>query len=50
MIGARANDFEFSTGAENKHLYDIESEYTLIYFNNPDCSDCIRVLNVLKKF
>lgn len=48
MIGARANDFEFSTGTENKNLYDIDSEYTLIYFNNPDCSDCMRVLNILK--
>jgi hypothetical protein len=48
MIGARANDFEFSTGTETKNLYDIDAEYTLIYFNNPDCSDCVRVLNVLK--
>lgn len=48
MIGARANNFSFSENGERSYLYDIDAEYTLIYFNNPECSDCKRVLEMLE--
>lgn len=44
-IGTPAADFEFSAALEGaaickRRLYDIDSEYTLIYFNDPECSSC----------
>ncbi|MCD8073197.1 MAG: DUF5106 domain-containing protein [Alistipes sp.] len=30
------------------HLYDIDSEYILLYFNNPDCNYCEEVTGLLK--
>lgn len=46
-VGAKATDFEYTlkSGAVG-HLYDLNSDYTLLFFNNPDCHDCARV----KKF
>ncbi len=43
-IGTVANDFEFSyKNGEKSNLYSISAEYILVYFNNPDCTDCKRV-------
>lgn len=44
-VGQKANDFDFVHLTRNKSLaasslYKIKAEYTLIYFNNPDCSSC----------
>ena len=30
-----------------KNLYDIKGEYTLIFFNNPDCSACGQILDAI---
>ena len=48
--GSKAADFEFETANGRKgSLHKIKSPYLLIYFNNPDCGDCKRVLNLLKE-
>ena len=31
-----------------KRLYDIKAEYTLIFFNNPDCNACAEILDAIK--
>ena len=52
-VGTQAHDFHYITNgsastkgkgtATKGTLYSIKSEYTLIYFNNPECHDCSRV-------
>ena len=43
-VGTQAHDFHYITNGRTKGtLYNIKSEYTLIYFNNPECHDCGRV-------
>lgn len=40
-LGEPANDFRFLTRTgENRSLYELQSDYTLIFFSNPDCSMC----------
>jgi hypothetical protein len=40
-IGNPANDFTYVTPAGYKRkMYDIRSNFTLLYFNNPDCPAC----------
>lgn len=42
--GTLAADFTFITRGQRKHcLYDLKSEFILIYFFNPECNDCKRV-------
>ncbi|MCL2650016.1 MAG: DUF5106 domain-containing protein [Candidatus Azobacteroides sp.] len=47
-VGEIATDFEYilRNGKKNK-LSNIEAEYIIIFFNNPDCHDCARVKNIL---
>ena len=61
-VGTPAADFTFrelngrnaSAGAATfgryveKSLYDIKAEYTLIFFNNPDCNACAEILDAIK--
>ena len=44
-VGTQAANFHYITNgtAVKGTLYGIKSEYTLIYFNNPECHDCGRV-------
>ena len=58
-VGTQAHDFQYITNEDDSDaitkgstkskastrgtLYNIKSEYTLIYFNNPECHDCGRV-------
>ena len=50
-VGTQAHDFHYITNGRSSTkgiatkgtLYGIKSEYTLIYFNNPECHDCGRV-------
>ena len=58
-VGTQAHDFHYITNGNGSDasskgstkdkastkgtLYNIKSEYTLIYFNNPECHDCSRV-------
>lgn len=43
-IGAKASNFEFEQKRNGKFkrgkLHDIDAEYLLLYFNNPDCNAC----------
>lgn len=48
-VGTIANDFEYVTreGVEGT-LRKIGTNYTIIYFNNPECHDCKRVFEIIK--
>ena len=40
-IGTVANDFTYTLmNGEKDNLHAINAEYTLLYFNDPDCGDC----------
>lgn len=42
--GTQANDFRYITSQKKKgNLYQLEHEYILLYFFNPECHDCARV-------
>lgn len=48
-IGTKAADFRFADKYGNiRHLYDIESEFILLFFSNPGCEACMDIINVLK--
>lgn len=53
-VGAPAADFRFrqllSPGRySDKTLYkDVKGEYTLLFFNNPDCGSCAEILHTMK--
>lgn len=49
-IGTKANNIQYATavGAPLRNLYDINAEYTLIYFNNPDCESCRNSLDAMR--
>ena len=48
-VGFKAEDFSFtiSTGAK-KHLYDVKNDYIVLFFNMPDCEECIRTKEILE--
>lgn len=48
-VGFKAEDFSFtiSTG-ENKNLYDVKNDYIILYFNMPDCEECIQTKEILE--
>lgn len=42
--GTKAANFAYTTGARTQgSLWQVQGEYTLLMFYNPDCSDCARV-------
>lgn len=46
--GTVANDFSYLTEVGKKGtLHTIQSEYLLLYFNNPECHDCERVKELI---
>ena len=53
-VGTPAADFTFRQLLSNgkmadKTLYnDVEGEYTLLFFNNPDCGSCAQILEAIK--
>ncbi len=54
-IGSLAADFDYSTVKEASggnrikgSLYSIKADYTLIFFNNPDCFSCADIKEMLK--
>lgn len=48
--GDVAVDFEYSlVNGSTYHMYDLNTDYILIYFNNPDCSECAVVKEKMKK-
>ena len=47
-IGNIANDFTYTLmNGETGNLHTIEAEYTLLYFNDPDCDDCRMLIRQL---
>ena len=47
-VGSVATDFTITLrNGKLMCLSDVDSEYTILYFNNPDCSDCERVYEIL---
>lgn len=48
MIGYPATDFEFSDRSGKVYsLYGIKADYTLLFFSNPGCEACMRIINIL---
>lgn len=46
--GEQAPDFAYTeTGIRNGRLYGIRSEYTLVFFTNPECPACSRIIDIL---
>lgn len=48
--GQPANDFviTYQNGAKHK-LSEIEADYLILFFNNPDCEECVKMKNTLAK-
>lgn len=48
-IGTQAQDFHYTliSGASG-HLYEIQANFTLVFFNNPGCHACGEVMDALK--
>lgn len=45
-IGMMANDFEYTLADGSKgRLHDIEADYTILMFNNPDCPMCREIID-----
>ena len=53
-VGTVAADFAFrqqlaNGGFSDRRLHkDVKDEYTLLFFNNPDCASCARILDAIK--
>ena len=52
-VGTPASDFRFRELLGNgnfreRSMYSIRGEYTLLFFNNPDCPSCAQILDVIK--
>ena len=52
-VGTPAADFRFRELLGNgnfreRDMYSIRGEYTLLFFNNPDCPSCAQILEVIK--
>lgn len=49
-VGTKAADFSFSDKAGRiRRLYDIRSEYVLLFFSNPGCESCLEIINMLRE-
>ena len=47
--GMKAADFRFSDkSGRMRNLYDINADYTLLFFSNPGCNACMEIINVLR--
>lgn len=50
-IGEKAADFAFTLrNGRVMNLYDIDSDYTIIFFSNPGCANCREVMESLLQF
>ena len=48
MKGSVAGDFTYTLiNGETGNLHSINAEYTLLYFNDPDCEDCMMLIKQL---
>lgn len=47
-VGEKANDFKYSLESGiSGSLYTMNADYTLLFFNDPDCEDCKRVKEII---
>lgn len=50
QIGSIANNFDFSTRDNQPgELMNIDTEYLILFFNNPECTGCKDVISILDK-
>ena len=48
-VGTKAADFRFSDAKRKiRRLYDIKSDYIILFFSNPGCTACMDIINALK--
>jgi len=48
-IGTKANDFEFTLRkGTKKSLYGVKSDYIIVLFSNPGCSNCLDFIEAIK--
>ena len=48
-VGTKAADFRFSDVKGKTHrLYDIDSDFVVLFFSNPGCTACMDIINTLK--
>ncbi len=48
-LGEKANDFSFTLrNGREVRMYDIQSEYTILFFSNPGCPNCREVMESLQ--
>ena len=49
-VGQKAENFYFKTqDGKTYQLYNIKNEFTLLFFNNPGCSMCAQVIEIMKQ-
>ena len=49
-IGHKANDFSYTVANGKSHrMYNVKSDFTIIYFNNPGCSLCRDITKAMKE-
>lgn len=46
--GTPAADFAYATTNGKGSLYDLKADYTLVFFNNPDCPACADIRKILQ--
>ncbi|MBO4557655.1 MAG: DUF5106 domain-containing protein [Bacteroidales bacterium] len=50
-LGEKAADFAFTLrNGRTMQMYDISSEYTVLFFSNPGCPNCREVMETLQQF
>lgn len=51
QVGSIANNFDFTT-IDNQlgELMNIDAEYLILFFNNPECSGCKNIISFLNKY
>ncbi len=47
-IGTVAADFDFVQRGETTAMHSVKAPHTILYFENPDCSDCTRVSQIIE--
>ena len=49
-IGRKANDFDYTTkSGRTRNLYSLNSDFIIIYINNPGCSMCREIIEQMKQ-
>lgn len=49
-VGQQANDFAYTTAdGRSAPMYGVKADYTLLFFNNPDCNMCREITGALEE-